>query len=70
LYSISSEHIAILLMKLLGENDNSLNPFDDSFFLKQIIKGLGRLDCFIHLINISKEIYRQFKLDLIGHFSP
>jgi hypothetical protein len=69
-FCVSSESIATLLIKLLSENDNSLNPFDDSFYLKQIIKSLGSLDSFIHMEEIGKEIYRQFKLDHIGSFSP
>ena len=66
----SSESIATLLMRLLKENDNSENPFDDSYYLKQILKALGNLDCFKMLPEIAVEIYRQFKLDYIGKYSP
>lgn len=57
-------------MRLLQENDNSENPFDDSFYIKQILKALGNLDCFKLLPEIATEIYRQFRLDYIGKFSP
>lgn len=30
----SSEQIATLLLRLLKENDNSENPFDDNYYLK------------------------------------
>lgn len=57
-------------MRLLSENDNSVNPFDDSFYIKTILKALGNLDCFKHINAIAHEIYRQFRLDYIGKFSP
>jgi hypothetical protein len=57
-------------LNLLKDNDNSENFFDDSCYLKQIIKSLGSLDNFKFMQEIAKEIYRQFKLDHIGQFSP
>lgn len=58
------------MLKILQENDNSENSFDDSNYLKQIIKSLGSLDNFKYMPDIAKEILRQFKLDHIGRFSP
>jgi hypothetical protein len=55
---------------LLDENDNSENPFDDSFYVKQILISLGKLDNFKYMPQIASEIYRQFRLDHIGRFSP
>ena len=60
---VTSDQIAHLLLKLLLENDNSENFFDDSSYLKTIIRSLGSLDNFKHMPEIAKEIYRQFKLD-------
>lgn len=70
LLRMSSDQIAQLLLKLLQENDNSENSYDDSHYLKQIIKSLGCLDNFKLMPEIAKEVYRQFKLDHIGRFSP
>lgn len=56
-------------MKLLLENDNSENPFEDCGYLKTILKALGSLDNLKAMPDIAKEIYRQFKLDHLGRFS-
>lgn len=67
---LSSDQIACLFLKLLKENDNSENYFDDSCYLKQIIKSLGSLDNFKYMPEIAYEVYRQFKMDhRIGRFS-
>ncbi len=67
---MSSDQIAQLLLKLLQENDNSENFYDDSSYLKTIIKAMGSLDSFKYMPEIANEIHRQFKLDHIGKFSP
>lgn len=56
-------------MRLLNENDNSENAFDDCFFMAKIIKNLGKLDNFKVLPQVANEINRQFNLDYIGKFS-
>ena len=66
---MSSDQIAQLLLKLLKENDNSENFYDDGNFLKTIIESLGNVLNFKYMPEIAKEIYRQFKLDQIGRFS-
>jgi hypothetical protein len=65
----SSDQIAQLLLKLLKENDNSVNPYDDANYLKTIIASLGNVLNFKMMPEIAKEVYRQFKLDQIGRFS-
>jgi hypothetical protein len=45
-------------MKLLQENDNQENPFDDSFYIKQILKAMGNIDNFKYIPEIASEIYR------------
>lgn len=66
LLRMSSDDIATLLLKLLQENDNSENPMDDSHYLGQVLKSLGKLDNFKYLPAIAQEVFRQFKLDNIG----
>lgn len=69
-YSGTSDLISNLMIRLLKENDNSENAFDDCFFIAKIIKNLGKLDNFKVLPQIATEINRQFNLDHIGKFSP
>jgi hypothetical protein len=45
-----------MLMKVLEQNDNSENHFDDSFYLKDVIISLGRLDKIELMPDIAKEI--------------
>jgi len=63
--ALSSESAAHVLLRLLKENYNNENPFDDAFYIRQILQGLGNLNCFTLLPAIAKEVYRQFKLDCI-----
>jgi len=53
------------LIKILNENDNSQNPFDDSFYLAQIVESLGNLDNCRFMVDIVTEIFRYFKLEMI-----
>jgi len=55
---MSSDQIAQLLLKLLKENDNSENFYDDGNFLKTIIESLGNVLNFKYMPEIAKEIYR------------
>ena len=66
---MSSDQIAQLFLKLLKENDNSENYYDDANYLKTIIESLGNVLNFKFMPEIAQEIYRQFKLDQIGRFS-
>jgi hypothetical protein len=69
LLRMSSDDLATLLLKLLRENDNSENSMDDSHYIGQILKSLGKLDNFKYLPEIAQEVFRQFKLDNIGRRS-
>jgi len=59
-----------MLLKVLEQNDNSENYFDDSFLVRDILASLGRLDNINYIQRIAREIYRQFKLDQISNSSP
>ena len=58
------------MLKVLEQGDNSDNQFDDSFYIKDILASLGRLDNLQCMHEIACEIYRQFKLDQISNSSP
>jgi hypothetical protein len=45
-YSITSALISNLIIRLLRENENSENTFDDCFFMSKIFSNLGKLDNF------------------------
>jgi hypothetical protein len=57
------------MIRLLRENDNSDNAFDDSFFIGKILSNLGKLDNFVSMPEIAKEVQRLFNLDHISKFS-
>ncbi len=69
-YRITTERVAQMLLKVLEQNDNSENYFDDSFLMRDILTSLGRLDNINYIYRIACEIYRQFKLDQISNSSP
>lgn len=69
-YRITTERVAQMLLKVLEQNDNSENYFDDSFLVRDILASLGRLDNINYIQRIAREIYRQFKLDQISNSSP
>lgn len=68
-YSLTTDLISTLMMKLLHENDNSENAFDDCFLIGKILSNLGKLDHFECMPLIAKEMQRQFNFDHIGKFS-
>ena len=68
-YSTTTELISNLFIRLLRENDNSENAFDDCFLIGKLIKNMGKLDNFKYMPSIAEEIKRQFNLDGIGKFS-
>ena len=68
-YSLTTDLISTLMMKLLHENDNSENAFDDCFLIGKILSNLGKLDHFECMPLIAREIQRQFNFDHIGKFS-
>lgn len=70
LYQVTTKTVADMLMKVLEQNDNSSNPIDDSFYLKNLLSNLGRLDNLELMPKIASEIYRQFRLDQISNSSP
>ena len=43
-YSITSDLISSLMVRLLRENDNTENAFDDCFYIGKILSNLGKLD--------------------------
>lgn len=68
-YSTSTDLVANLMLRLLRENDNSENAFDDCFLIGKILAYLGKLDNFPCMPQIATEILRHFNLDRIGKFS-
>ena len=53
--SISSKKISEILIKLIKENDNSENPFDDCFFISKLLSNLGKLDDFSVMPDVARE---------------
>ena len=70
LYRVTTDKVAQVLLRVLEQGDNSDNQFDDSFYIKDILASLGRLDNLPRMHQIACEIYRQFKLDQISNSSP
>ena len=68
--SITTDAVCDLMMRLLRENDNSDNAFDDSFWIGKLLANLGKLSNFRSMSDIALELLRQFNLDHIGKFSP
>lgn len=58
------------MIRLIRENDNSENPFDDSFYISKLLANLGKLDNFDFMPQIAQLIEKKFKLDNIGQPSP
>jgi len=54
----TTENVANMLLLVLKQNDNSDNPFDDSFYLRDLIASLGRMDNVTLMPTIADEIYR------------
>ena len=46
------------MLRLLRENDNSENAFDDSFFQGKILANLGKLDNFTVMPEIAREVQK------------
>ena len=69
-FRITTSRVAEMLLKVLEQNDNSENYFDDSFYIRDILASLGRLDNLNYMVKIAREILRQFKLDQISNSSP
>ena len=65
-FCVTSDLICRLMIRLLQENDNSENPFDDSFYLSKILANLGKLDNFDYMPQIAAQIEKKFNLDNIG----
>lgn len=57
-FSVTTELISNLFVRLLKENDNSENAFDDCFYISKIIKNLGKLDNFKTMPQVAKEMTR------------
>jgi len=58
LYRVTTDAVAKMLIKVLEQNDNSENPFDDSFLVRDLLAALGRLDNVTLMPKIASEIYR------------
>lgn len=69
-FSLTTGLISNLLIRLLQQNDNSENAFDDSFYISKILASLGKLDHFECMPEIATEVERKFNLDNIGQYSP
>ena len=59
-----------MMIKLLDENENSSNAYNDSFWISKILRNLGKLDNIDMMEDIARKVYRQFNLDTVGKFSP
>lgn len=68
--SVTTDEVCELMMRLLRENDNSDNAFDDSFWIGKLLANLGKLSKYEAMKAIALELLRQFNLDHIGKFSP
>lgn len=44
LYKTTTEGVAKMLLQVLAQNDNSSNDFDDSYYLRDLLSALGRID--------------------------
>jgi len=55
-YSITSNLISGLMIRLLKENDNSENAFDDCFLIGKILANMGKMDNFMFMPQIAQEI--------------
>ena len=54
----TTENVTNMLLRVLKQNDNSENAFDDSFYLRDLIASLGRLDNVLLMPTVAQEIYR------------
>lgn len=68
-YKSSTEDMAKMLLQVLAQNDNSNNDYDDSYYLRDLLAALGRLDNVKLMPQVAAEVYRQFKLDQISNSS-
>lgn len=59
----TTDAVAMLLLRLLRENDNVDNPFDDAYWLKNILEALGRCDDFSKLDVILYEVEKYLTID-------
>ena len=57
-FRVTTDRVAQMLLKVLEQNDNSENYFDDSFLIRDMLASLGRLDNMNYLHRIAAEIYR------------
>ena len=55
---MTTDTVANMLFKVLEQNDNSDNPYNDAFQIKEMLIALGRLDNFKMMPRIAAEIYR------------
>ena len=46
------------MIKLLDENENSTNAYDDSFWISKILRNLGKLDNIDMMEGIARKVYR------------
>lgn len=69
-YRVTTTRVAEMLLQVLEQNDNSDSYFDDSFYIRDILASLGRLDNLSYMARIASELLRQFKLDQISNSSP
>ena len=58
LYRVTTDAVAKMLIKVLEQNDNSENPFDDCFLIRDLLSALGNLANINLMPKIAAEIYR------------
>lgn len=54
----STERLSNMMIKLLDENENSTNAYDDSFWISKILRNLGKLDNIEMMEYIARKVYR------------
>jgi hypothetical protein len=63
----NDSHVVSLLLKLIQNNDNSINTFDDSFYQAQLLKNMLKVINSEFFEQILKEVLRFLMIDF---FSP
>ena len=66
----STSDVSQILLRLLQENDNSENAFDDAFYLAKLLANLGKLDDFSAMPVIAREALKYLQIDTISRKSP
>ena len=63
--NITTQEVSKVILKLLQENDNTENAFDDAFWVKRLLVSLGKLDDFKAMPLIAQQAEKYLTLDLV-----